>query len=157
MIIQDDKLRKTFSAPGNCEWHKCRRWQQVRHCSHLYSKGTGQLDIRINLAGLCWRCHLEGNHRHGGHPDFEELRQLIADREGCDPEWITDEIYRLRRLSKETTREDAGYGNSQAVSRHLVGRGDDLRSDPLETGQYCCADRVEADDPVRKDLRRHRR
>lgn len=117
MKIENRNLRRKFSAPGNCEYPECARWQSIRHCCHVFAVGmggNGRLDVRVNLVGLCWLCHRKS---HDGHePTETTLLAIVAKREGTTPDAIRDEIYRLRRLPKETTREAAGYGKGAANS-----------------------------------------
>ncbi len=62
--------------------------------NHLYSRGSGQLDIRCNLVALCGvfaggkNCH---NEFHNGHePDWDQLIVLIAKREKTTREDIRE-------------------------------------------------------------------
>ncbi len=95
MKVVDRNLLREFSALGPCEF--C-GWNSQRHAHHIYSRGAGQVDIRENLVGLCWRCHRQN---HDGHePKRNQLLQVAAWREGTTPHAITAEVHRLRRLPK---------------------------------------------------------
>lgn len=132
MIIENRNLRRKFSASGCCE--HCHVWQSIRHCAHLFHSGIGggsRLDVRINMLSLCWLCH--GKHHNGHEPSFKTLIGLIAKREGTTPDAIRDEIFRLRRLPKETTREQAGHPVHQHSGPPEVAV---LPGDPLEGGDF---------------------
>lgn len=102
MIIDCPKNLKLFRGPGLCEY--CEQWFDVRDAAHLFAKGQGggkQIDLPINLCSLCWKCHRIGNH-NGKEPTFGTLVKIIAQREGVTPEWVIAEVYRIRRLPKES-------------------------------------------------------
>lgn len=127
MRIDNRNLRRKFSGRGCCA--HCGQWSPVRHCAHVFAIGMGgnnRLDVPCNLVSLCWLCHRRSH--EGDEPTQETLLRIVAKREGTTPDAIREEIYRLRRLSKETTPAQAGY----APHRHPTGQvADALQSDPL--------------------------
>lgn len=81
---------------------------------HLFAKGMGgggRIDMPYNLIGLCGLCHFR---LHTGKITRQELLDFVAERENTTPEWITSEIYRLRRLPK-----DASPSTWQNTTDHL--------------------------------------
>ncbi len=94
MIIIDKKLLKQFSAPGRCE--NCgRACPDGCDPHHIFSKGAGRVDRRINLVSLCRECH-NGFHA-SGKPSRDELLEIVARREGATPDEITGLVMKIRR------------------------------------------------------------
>lgn len=101
MRVPCKKVLKRFRGPGPCEW--CHRWVQVRHAAHVFGKGQGGgflMNVPINLASLCFGCHIEGHHA-GKRPTRDDLIALVARREQLSVAELTRELHRLRRLDKE--------------------------------------------------------
>ena len=102
MIIRDVPLMREFSGPGRCEY--CGRVCRKRDAHHVFSRGAGRLDIRINLIGLgtvppdgCG-CH---HAYHAGKIPRCDLLAVVAAREGLLQSDIEAAIYRLRRTPGE--------------------------------------------------------
>lgn len=94
MRIEDDRLLAQFRLPGRCEW--C--WvlcPKGRDPAHVFSRGAGRLDVRINLASLCRKCHRQSH--AGCRPNRQDLLAIVGRREKTTPEEIEAEIYRLRK------------------------------------------------------------
>ena len=88
----------------------CEYCRQSRNTTahHEHTRGSGGSDVRWNLISLCRpafdRDSSAGCHRmrHDGHISHEEIRALIAKREGVDdPEKIDEFCYWLKRQPKE--------------------------------------------------------
>jgi hypothetical protein len=102
--IIDEDLLDTFRVPGTCEI--CGKWCRQREPHHIYGRGFGggsRLDIRYNLLSLghsqtfqC-QCHHD---IHAGKISREKLLRIVANREGCQPSDITDEINKILRTPK---------------------------------------------------------
>jgi len=103
MRIVDNELLAEFRAAPRCEYCQC---PTPDGCdpAHVFSRGAGRLDIRLNIVSLCWRCHRVNNHNatsvNGLRPNRDDLLLIVALREGLRVEDIVDEIYRLRKLPK---------------------------------------------------------
>jgi hypothetical protein len=98
--IINENLLEQFRRKRRCEW--C--GHSVTGCDphHVFTRGAGRLDLRINLIGLCRECH---NDVHLGHIARFDLLAVVAAREGMSQDVIEAEIYRLRRLPKEAVYE----------------------------------------------------
>lgn len=94
MKIVDDALLLDFRLTFRCE--VCKKARDVDP-HHVFSRGSGRLDIAINLISLCRGCH---NLTHAGKVKREQILAIVARREGWTPEDIEIEIWRLRRLPK---------------------------------------------------------
>ena len=75
--------------------------------AHLFHNGMGgkkQIDIRINLAGLCRRCHVMHHTANTGkpkhRPTFVDLLKIISRREKVASETIVERVQLLRRMPK---------------------------------------------------------
>lgn len=91
MIVISEKTLDVFRKEGDCEL--CGRYCARRHPHHLLTRGHGggsRLDIRANLAGLCYGCH---------------------ERFGDDPAWLWTFLGIVSR------RE--GFSGPQAVKEYL--------------------------------------
>ena len=100
MNIIDEALLNEFRWPGLCEW--CKTPRDRRHPHHIFSRGMGgkqRLDIRINLVGLCPRCHV--SHHDGNRPSRAELLVLVAKREGESYDAVLIALWGFRRAIKE--------------------------------------------------------
>ena len=89
-------LLATFRVAGKCE--ACGKWCNERDPHHVFSKGAGRVDARLNLIALCRLCH-NGFHA-SGKPSRAELLVIVGKREGKTPEDIEDFVYRVRRDSR---------------------------------------------------------
>jgi hypothetical protein len=98
VIIKDEPLLATFRG-RRCEW--CGKGRSEPH--HVFSRGAGRLDVRINLIALCAaftggdNCHASV---HAGVITRSDLLAEVARREATTPEAIVAEIHRLRQLPK---------------------------------------------------------
>ena len=103
MVIKDETLLAEFRAAWRCEW--CKRWSP-HGCDphHVFSRGAGRLDVRINLVSLCRACHQA--HHAGQIPLRCDLLAIVATREGVNQFEIEDEIYRLRRTRRKHAEPD---------------------------------------------------
>ena len=92
MKIVDKKLLDGFREAWRCEW--CDK-PTPSGCDphHIYSRGAGRLDVRINLIALCREDHQAV---HAGKISREDLLAIVARREGCLPEDITTAIWLMR-------------------------------------------------------------
>ncbi len=86
-----------FSGLARCEWCKRPAWGGTQ-AHHIHSRGAGQLDIRINLIGLCVECH-HAVHNTGEITRFD-LLAVVAVRERWNQDAIVAEVHRLRRCDK---------------------------------------------------------
>jgi hypothetical protein len=96
--IVNAKLIAEVGGPGLCE--HCLRpslYREVHHALSIGSGGGGRIDHRLNLLGLCLRCHRE---LHDGNLSREILWEVIAKREGVSVEEVKVEVYRIRSLPK---------------------------------------------------------
>ena len=94
MIIIDQELLFEFRCKRKCE--KCgKKTDCGLDPHHVFSRGAGRLDIRINLIALDRQCHCLV---HSGVIKKRDLIDIVSKREGLTPDELTTEIYRLRRL-----------------------------------------------------------
>lgn len=102
---RNQSLLGTFRTAGPCE--VCGKWCRVREPHHLACRGTGggsTLDIRINLIAVgatrfwCCPCH---NLIGSGHITKEAVLEIVARREGLEPQTIVDRIHLLQRMDKD--------------------------------------------------------
>jgi hypothetical protein len=104
MRIVDEAILKEFRG-GVCEW--CKMAVAV-HAHHLFSKGSGRVDCRFNICGICAKCHFNAHNANTGNPScrpsFLDLLKLISRREKIDPELLIDRIRELQRLPKDSER-----------------------------------------------------
>ena len=105
MKIIDEAVLDQFRGYGACEW--CRRacW---RDPEHTYRRGQGssrRLDIREVLVALCRECHTKAESGHG-EPSKDQLKALVAKREGATVEEIRDYVHLLWRLPKGSERPE---------------------------------------------------
>lgn len=104
MIIKNKKLLAEFRGPGFCEL--CRAWCQAREPHHILCRGHGggnRLDVRLNLISLgsAYDCNCHGRY-HDGHIPRCRILAVVCRREDVLPEFLLDELYRLRRAPKGT-------------------------------------------------------
>jgi hypothetical protein len=104
MKITNPKLRKEFAQQGRCEI--CNVWCRKRESHHLRHR-TPELTIRINLISLgstpfCCPCHRDiGN----GKIPASRVLAIVAARQKCRPEDITEVLDWMRRLIKPTASQ----------------------------------------------------
>lgn len=94
MIVKNPAILAEFRGPGRCEY--CRQLCH-REAHHLFRRGLGggnRLDVRINLAGLCQTCHWMET---AGHISRAAMLEIVAKREGIEPEELENRIYEMRR------------------------------------------------------------
>jgi len=97
MRIRNPELLEEFRYRPRCEWcGQPNRTGLDPH--HLWTRGAGRLDIRINLIALCRACHQDV---HSGVIARDDLLAKVSAREGFPPEEIAQEIYRLMRSPKK--------------------------------------------------------
>ena len=97
MKLVDERLLDKFRAAWRCEY--CKR-QMPSGCdpAHIFSRGAGRVDIAGNLIALCRWCHVKAHAKtEGVRITRQELLEIAARREGVAPEWVEDEVYRIRR------------------------------------------------------------
>ena len=103
MKIERPDLLREFRGPGRCEL--CDAMCSIREAAHIFSKGAGQLDVRINLLALGsttnFKCDCHSRSHYGDGATRQQMLQIVARREMCDPDDIQAVIYLLRRLPKE--------------------------------------------------------
>lgn len=76
------------SVHGNiCE--RCGKWTTIEP-HHIFTRGAGGRDIRINLVQLCTDCHIAA---HDGGIQRDELLAIVARRECMS----VDDVYRRNR------------------------------------------------------------
>ena len=95
MIVVSEETLDEFRRTGKCE--RCDAYCKRREPDHLWAKGLGggaRLDVRCNLWAACTACH---RLRHDGAIPLDELKELVARREGLTLERLTDLIHSLRR------------------------------------------------------------
>lgn len=114
MKIENPELLKSFHSPGRCEC--CGKGCMEREPHHIFSRGTGQIDIPENLlyvgtsankfTGSC-HCHLQfGVGRwNGKRVGIVRVQELCLERsaERCSTAAanIRDAVKFLRRLDKD--------------------------------------------------------
>lgn len=100
MKIINKPLLASMAHPGPCEW--CGKLCSARESHHIFSRGAGRLDIRINLIalgkGFSCPCHTEA---HQGHITKDDFLAVVAVREKCYQADIRDVVHLLRRMQKE--------------------------------------------------------
>ena len=96
MTIIDEALLDKFRWAQRCDWCK---GLPGGLCDphHIFSRGTGRLDIRENLVSLCRRCHGEV---HMGQIMRDDLLAIVAKREGTTQDAIRQKVYTLRRTPR---------------------------------------------------------
>ncbi len=114
--IFDPVLLASFRTK-NCEW--CGR-KPPSEPHHVSAKGMGgqQIDHRLNLVALCFKCHAD--HHDGREPRKHQLEsKIIVPREGVTVDEIETFINNFRRLPKEETIGDrpAPKGRRRAKRR----------------------------------------
>ncbi len=115
MIILNPALMREFSAKQICEY--CGRYARRMECHHMMGRGFGggtRMDVRWNLIALC---NFMDSDCHGRAQRYqipvEEIRQIIADREGTTSETVEDFLFWLARqprweeIEAAFIREDA--------------------------------------------------
>lgn len=108
MVIVCESTLDQFRGPGRCE--VCGKRCRIREAAHIFSRGSGQLDIPINLVS-CGRteafecdCHLANHAKTNGQTvSRERLLRIAAVREATTPQAIADVVYWLRRLNKDAS------------------------------------------------------
>lgn len=106
MKLVNDEALDFARGPGWCDY--CRRAVSSRSPHHVFSKGAGQIDAHFNIAALCdvFSGGLDCHHRvHTGEIDDDSILAMVATREHCHQDDIKQLVYLIRRLPKETTRE----------------------------------------------------
>ncbi len=102
MKILNPALRQEFARPGRCEI--CQRWCQKREGHHLWHR-VPEVSIRINLISLgssrlfCCTCHTEIG---DGKIPASNVLAIVAARENCRPEDITEIMHWMRRHVRPT-------------------------------------------------------
>ena len=95
MTVINDKLLTDISREARCSW--CGRAPfGLADPAHVFSRGTGRLDIACNVVPLDRGCHRAS---HDGHSPMQiDLLAIAAAR--CDTlqDYIRDVVYALRRL-----------------------------------------------------------
>lgn len=104
--IENPELLDAFRSLRRCEW--CGK--PVERCQphHILAKGMGgggQMDHRLNLIGLCALCH--GLLQAGAQNKLACIA-YVAGREGFAPEYVLNELYRLRRITTEEYQRGQG-------------------------------------------------
>lgn len=106
MTHTDENTLNAFRGPGLCDY--CNAWVPRREAAHVFSKGTGRLDIRIALAGLCgaftggMNCH--GRQHNEGEPSQDDLLLMVSRRENVRQDDIRAVVWLLRRLRQDGRR-----------------------------------------------------
>jgi hypothetical protein len=115
MIITDEVLLDEFRTPGHCELCGCKVRRREPH--HIFTKGSGRLDVRLNLLAVCpifscgCNCHYQ-EHFYSRYTRLE-LIAIAAKREGVPTDTAEAILHTLRRLPKDATDEQ--------ISRALSG------------------------------------
>lgn len=103
MLIISEKTLAMFRVAGRCEF--CLRWCTRREPAHIFSRGTGQIDIPENLVSLGstlgFQCTCHALNHSGHHPDRADLLDIAATRHGVAGTAIQEAVWRIRRLPKE--------------------------------------------------------
>jgi 5-methylcytosine-specific restriction endonuclease McrA len=92
MKVVDKKLLRKVSERVICE--NCGR-PGPTDPHHLFTRGSGRVDVSENLLALCRECH-NGFHSCG-KPSRNELLAISAKKHKTTPEKIMAKVYRLRR------------------------------------------------------------
>lgn len=110
MRIINDKLIASYRKPGKCSW--CGNRVRMLCGAHIFAKGHGggrQIDAPFNLVALgmdaIFDCSCHVRHHAGGVPTTTDLLAIAATQNKCSPEDIKQLIYLIRRLDRDTTRE----------------------------------------------------
>lgn len=134
MRIVNELLLRQFGGPGPCEF--CRKLVRRRECHHVYTRGAGRLDLRLNLIALCAtfsggdNCH---DAAHNGAIMRCDLLAVVAAREGCNQVDIEAIVFLFRRLPRNPSEAD--------VARELAG---------LNLGQRGLAERCLSEAGIRR-------
>jgi 5-methylcytosine-specific restriction endonuclease McrA len=80
---------KTIKAMRKSHCERCGRLANIEP-HHVFTVGSGGMDIAENLIQLCTECHIAA---HSGGIARDELLDIIATREGTN----ADEVYRDNR------------------------------------------------------------
>lgn len=97
MTVTDETMLDRFRFARRCEW--CRKtFLGGLDPHHLFSRGCGRIDVAVNLASLCRKCHTD--HHYGNEPTRADLLAVVAAREKVQQFQIEEEIWRIRRLPK---------------------------------------------------------
>lgn len=105
MNVPNDRLLAEFRTPGNCEL--CGSFCSMCAAAHIFSKGAGRVDARINLVrvGLSavadCRCHHD-SHANQNQPR-SKLLAVAAKREGVAIEHIEAVIPAVRACPRLNT------------------------------------------------------
>jgi 5-methylcytosine-specific restriction endonuclease McrA len=97
MILIDEDLLEAFRHAPNCEVCGAINVHGLDP-HHLLSRGAGRVDHPRNLIALCRKCHRR--HHAALVPTRKELFEIVAKREGCSIEMISETVWRIRRLPK---------------------------------------------------------
>lgn len=140
MYIENPSLLKEFRTPGKCEL--CGKWFKAREAHHLRAKGmggNGELTVRINL--VCVGSSIRNNsgrnfpackcHRLAqcGKIPADVVLAIVAERETCKPEEITEVMDWMQRTVKPTAfqllvaLEDLSPGAKLLAERELTDAG----------------------------------
>ena len=113
MRIVDPAMLGMFRLAHRCDF--CGR-ATPHGCdpAHLFSRGAGRLDVRINLMSLC-RGMFEGHYaschedQHAGLLTQADLLAKKAAILGCQQGDIRDAVQWLRRLDKDASPRQIGH------------------------------------------------
>src|SRR2546427_680078 len=101
MRIVNEDLLKEIRESGPCCW--CGHRDVLIDAGHIFPRGSGRVDVRINLVPICRLDHTA--HHAGQPPEQADLLALVAAREKCFQDEIRDVIWMLRRLPKNPSSE----------------------------------------------------
>lgn len=99
MRIVDEPLLNYFRHKRACEYCGNDRAPGFDP-HHVFCKGMGsggRLDVCLNLLALCRNCHQAF---HDGHTPRHKFIEIIAYREGLEPDQVVAAIWTLRRRER---------------------------------------------------------
>ena len=104
-IVNAEMLRR-FREATRCELcgEPCRHGC---HPPHIRTRGSGRLDITINLISLCPDGVGESCHRkfHDGNLPIADILSFVAHREGTEVDYVIEAIDFIRRIPAWVTKE----------------------------------------------------
>lgn len=101
MQVRNKKLLDEFRSLPRCELCGYCAFPLDPH--HVRSVGSGRIEIRSNLMGVCRRCHAG---IHAGKPSRAELLAFVAKREKMTVEAVLEAVDALRRDNSVKVRID---------------------------------------------------
>lgn len=105
MKLVNPKALVPFRGPGLCQ--NCGKSCMTREAAHVFSKGAGRIDHRLNLIALggAFACGCHHRHHQGREPRTDDLLQKVSERESVPVEVIRSWVAAVRREPKHPGQE----------------------------------------------------